>query len=88
MSSIAAGAGPDADELWTSGFAADRPKAAGLLPAKQPKSDRLAPKALALVEEGRSYRWIAHDLGLSKSTVAAIVSRNWLNAQIDVKMTM
>lgn len=41
----------------------------------RPKSDRLAPKVLALVTEGRSYRWIAHDLKLSKNTVAAIVGR-------------
>ena len=39
----------------------------------RPKSDRLAPKVLALVAEGRSYRWIARDLSLSKNTVAAIV---------------
>ena len=41
----------------------------------RPKSDRLAPKVLALVAEGRSYRWIARDLSLSKNTVAAIVGR-------------
>ncbi len=41
----------------------------------RPKSDRLSPKVLALVAEGRSYRWIARDLGLSKNTVAAIVGR-------------
>ena len=41
----------------------------------RPKSDRLAPKVLTHVAEGRSYRWIARDLGLSKNTVAAIVGR-------------
>lgn len=41
----------------------------------RPKSDRLALKVLALVDEGRSYRWIARDLGLSKNTVTAIVRR-------------
>lgn len=41
----------------------------------RPKSDRLAPKVFALVDEGRSYRWIARDLGISKNTVTAIVGR-------------
>lgn len=41
----------------------------------RPKSDRLAPEMLAFIEEGRSYRWIARGLGLSKNTVAAIVGR-------------
>lgn len=41
----------------------------------RPKSDRMAPKVLALIAEGRSYRWIARDLGLSKNTVGAIVGR-------------
>jgi DNA-binding CsgD family transcriptional regulator len=35
---------------------------------------------LALVAEGRSYRWIARDLGLSKNTVAAIVGRARVDA--------
>src|SRR3546814_6788587 len=42
---------------------------------ERPKSDRLAPKVLAHIAEGRSYRWIARDLGLSKNTVAGIVAR-------------
>ncbi|NKB80154.1 recombinase family protein [Ochrobactrum daejeonense] len=33
---------------------------------ERPKSDRLAPKVVALIAEGRSYRWIARDLGISK----------------------
>lgn len=41
----------------------------------RPKSDRLAPKVFALVDEGRSYRWIARDLGISKNTVTTIVGR-------------
>lgn len=41
----------------------------------RPKSDRLAPKVLALIDEGRSYRWIARDLGISKNTVADVVQR-------------
>ena len=39
------------------------------------KSDRLAPQVLRLVGEGRSYRWIARDVGLSKNTVGDIVKR-------------
>ena len=42
---------------------------------QRPKSDRLAPKVLALVEAGRSYRLIGRELGLSKNTVADIVKR-------------
>lgn len=43
---------------------------------ERPKSDRLAPKVLAHVEESRSYHWIARDLGISKNTVAEINKRN------------
>jgi len=43
---------------------------------RRPKSDRLTPKVLALIEEGRSYRWIARDLAISKNTVADIAKRN------------
>ena len=42
---------------------------------QRPKSDRLAPKVMALVGESRSYRWIARDLGISKNTVLAITQR-------------
>ncbi|WP_234894322.1 helix-turn-helix domain-containing protein [Sinorhizobium fredii] len=42
---------------------------------QRPKSDRLAPRVLALIAEGRSYRWIARDLGISKDTVADVVQR-------------
>jgi len=31
---------------------------------------------VALVAAGRSYRWIARDLGISKNTVAAIIARS------------
>ncbi len=41
----------------------------------RPKSDRLAPKVLALIDEGRSYRWIARELGISKNTVSDVVQR-------------
>jgi putative DNA-invertase from lambdoid prophage Rac len=46
---------------------------------QRPKSDRLAPKVMAAVEEGRSYRWIARDFGISKNTVTGIVARSRAN---------
>jgi len=39
------------------------------------KADRMAPKVLALVKAGRSYREIARQLNLSKNTVLGIVKR-------------
>ena len=42
----------------------------------RPKSDRLAPRVLRLVGDGRSYRWIARGLGISKNTVFDIVKRD------------
>lgn len=65
-------------ERVKSGLAAAkaRGKKLGRQPGHRPKSDRLAPKVLALIDEGRSYRWIARDLGISKNTVADIVIRN------------
>lgn len=42
---------------------------------QRPKSDKLSPKVISLVDEGRSYRWIARDLGISKNTVLDIVKR-------------
>lgn len=64
-------------ERVKSGLAAARArgKVLGRQKGQRPKSDRLAPKVLALVAEKRSYRWIARDLGISKNTVAAIVQR-------------
>ena len=64
-------------ERVRSGLAAARARGRklGRQTGDRPKSDRLAPRVLALVAEGRSYRWIARDLGLSKNTVAAIVGR-------------
>ena len=65
-------------ERIRSGIAAAkaRGKRLGRQPGQRPKSDRLAPKALALVEQGRSYRLIGREIGLSKNTVSAIVRRN------------
>ncbi len=48
----------------------------GRKPGERPKSDRLAPKVLRFADEGRSYRAIARELGLSKNTVMSIVQRN------------
>ena len=53
-----------------------RGKHLGRQPGQRPKSDRLAPKVLALVAAGRSYRLISRELGLSKNTVLEIVNRN------------
>jgi putative DNA-invertase from lambdoid prophage Rac len=53
-----------------------RGKKLGRQSGQRPKSDRLAPKVLALVAQGRSYRRIGRELGLSKNTVAGIVKRN------------
>ena len=48
-----------------------RGKRLGRQPGQRPKSDRLAPKVLALVAHSRSCR----EVGLSKNTVAGIVKR-------------
>ena len=65
-------------ERIRSGIAAAkaRGKRLGRQPGQRPKSDRLAPKVLALIEQGRSYRLIGRELGLSKNTVAGILQRN------------
>jgi len=65
-------------ERVRSGMAAAkaRGKRLGRQPGQRPKSDRLAPKVLALVAQGRSYRLIGRELGLSKNTVAGIVKRS------------
>jgi putative DNA-invertase from lambdoid prophage Rac len=65
-------------ERIRSGIAAAkaRGKRLGRQPGQRPKSDRLAPKVLALVAAGRSYRLIGRELGLSKNTVGEIVKRN------------
>jgi DNA invertase Pin-like site-specific DNA recombinase len=64
-------------ERVRSGLAAAkaRGKKLGRQPGQRPKSDRLAPKVLALAAVGRSYRLIGRELGLSKNTVAGIVKR-------------
>jgi len=64
-------------ERIRSGIAAAkaRGKRLGRQPGQRPKSDRLAPKVLALVAQGRSYRLVGREVGLSKNTVAEIVRR-------------
>ena len=64
-------------ERIRSGLAAAkaRGKKLGRQPGQRPKSDRLAPRVLALVAQGRSYRLIGRELGLSKNTVTDIVRR-------------
>lgn len=68
-------------ERVKSGLAAARArgKKLGRQPGQRPKSDKLAPKVLQAVAEGRSYRWIARDLGISKNTVTEIVKRRRQN---------
>jgi len=45
-------------------------------PSQRPKSDRLAPKVLALIVQGRSYSLVGCEVRLSKNTVADIVMQN------------
>lgn len=65
-------------ERVKSGIAAAkaRGKRIGRQPGQRIKSDRLAPKVLRMVEEGTSYRAIAGELRISKSTVTDIVKRH------------
>jgi hypothetical protein len=67
-----------ADRGERSGIAAAkaRGKKLGRQPGQRPKSDRLAPKVLALIAQRRSYRLIGREVGLSKNTVADIVKRS------------
>ena len=48
----------------------------GKRPGQRVKAERLAPKVLQLVSEGRSYRFIAKELHLDQNTVNAIVKRH------------
>jgi len=68
-------------ERVKSGLAAAkaRGKKLGRQKGQRPKSDKLAPKVLELVAEGRSYRWVARDLGISKNTVGEIIKRHRQN---------
>jgi putative DNA-invertase from lambdoid prophage Rac len=64
-------------ERVKSGLAAARArgKKLGRQPGQRPKADKFAPKVIEAVGAGRSYRWIAHDLAISKNTVMDIVKR-------------
>ena len=64
-------------ERVKSGLAAARArgKVLGRQKGFRPKSDKLAPKVMKLVEAGQSYRQIAGELKIDKSTVMAIVRR-------------
>lgn len=65
-------------ERVRSGIAAAqaRGKVLGRRKGDRPVADRLAPEVIAAVAAGRSYRWIARDLGISKNTVAGIMARH------------
>jgi DNA invertase Pin-like site-specific DNA recombinase len=65
-------------ERIRSGIAAAKAKGRtfGRRTGERPKADRLAPKVLHLLEEGRSYRFIARELGLSPTTVMGIAHRH------------
>lgn len=65
-------------ERVKSGLAAARArgKKLGRQPGQRPKSDKLAPTVIQAVAEGRSYRWIARDLSISKNTVLDIMKRH------------
>lgn len=67
-------------ERIRSGIAAAkaRGKRLGRQFGQRPKSNGLAPKVLALIKQGRSYRLIGREVGLSKNTVAEIVKRSRL----------
>jgi putative DNA-invertase from lambdoid prophage Rac len=71
-------------ERIRSGIAAAkaRGKKLGRQPGQRPKSDRLASKVLSLVAQGRSYRLIGRELGLSKNTVADIVRRTRVSSAV------
>ncbi|MCY4241785.1 MAG: recombinase family protein, partial [Rhodobacter sp.] len=64
-------------ERVKSGLAAARERGVklGRQPGQRPKADRLAPKVLRAVDEGRGHRWIALDPVISENTVPAIVRR-------------
>lgn len=68
-------------ERVKSGLAAAkaRGKRLGRQAGQRPKSDKLMLKVVQACQEGKSYRWIARDLGISKNTVADIIKRHRQN---------
>ena len=67
-------------ERVCSGLAAAKAKGKrlGRKPGQRVKADKYAPKVLQMVAEGHSYRYIARELHLSKTTVNNIVKRDRL----------
>lgn len=65
-------------ERVKSGLAAARArgKKLGRQPGHRPTADKVAEKVITAVAEGRSYRWIARDLAISKNTVLEIMKRH------------
>ena len=65
-------------ERVRSGLAAAKAKGKklGRKPGQRVKADKYAPKVLQMVAKGHSYRQIAQELHLSKTTVNDIVKRN------------
>lgn len=65
-------------ERVKSGLAAARArgKKLGRQPGQRPVADKLADKVTTAVAAGRSYRWITHDLAISKNTVLEIMKRH------------
>ena len=65
-------------ERVKSGLAAARKrgKKLGRQKGQRPVSDKVAPKVIQAAKEGRSYRWIARDLQISKTTVLNIMKRH------------
>ena len=65
-------------ERVKSGLAAAkaRGKKLGRQKGQRPTADRYATKVIQAVAEGRSYRWIARDLGIGKNTVLDIMQRH------------
>ena len=65
-------------ERVCSGLAAAKAKGKklGRKPGQRVKADKYAPKVLQMVSEGHSYRQIARELRLSKTTVNEIVKRD------------
>ena len=65
-------------ERIRSGIAAAKAKGRifGRKAGERPKADRLTPKVLRFLEDGRSYRFIAPELGLSPTTVMGIAHRH------------
>lgn len=63
-------------ERVRSGAAKARGQKFGRQPGQRVKADKLKPKVLQMVRDGYSYRKIAEQLNLSKTTVNDIVKRH------------